>query len=106
VDRAGFVVKKLLGWRSIYSAAPVLSWRVLQGIARYAGVHVYDDAGDMVWANSAFLAVYAQSGGVRTVRFPEPVTVVDAYDQAELAADVTSVELDMSRWETRLLLLA
>jgi len=105
LDRPGLVVKELPGWRSIYSAAPVLSWRLLQSIARYAGVHIFDDAGDMAWGNNAFLAVYAQGDGVRTVRFPEPVTVVDAYDQVELAADAVSLELDMARWETKLLLL-
>ena len=105
VNRPGLVVKELDGWRSIYSAAPVLSWRLLQGIARYAGVHLYDDVGDMVWGNNAFLAIYAQSDGVRTVRFAEPVTVVDAYEDRQLASGVRSLQLDMKRWETKLLLL-
>jgi len=106
LDQPGLVVKELPGWRSIYSAAPVLSWRVMQGIARYADVHLYDDAGDMIWGNNAFLAIYAQSDGVRTVRFPEPVTVVDAYEDRQLASGVRSLQLDMKRWETKLLLLA
>ncbi|MBN1248810.1 MAG: beta-galactosidase, partial [Anaerolineae bacterium] len=69
LERPGMVVKELDGWRSVYSSAPVLSWPVLQGLARYAGVHLYDDLGDMVWANNAFLAIYAQSDGPRTLRF-------------------------------------
>jgi len=105
LDRPGLVVKELDGWRSVYSAAPVLSWRVLQGIARYAGVHLYDDTGDMVWGNNAFLAVYAQGDGVRTVRFPAPVHVEDAYTGQTLAAGAPALDLDMKRWETKLLLL-
>ena len=103
--RPGFVVKELPGWRSVYSAAPVLSWRVLQGIARYAGVHLYDLEGDMIWANNAFLAVYAQSDGTRQLHFPQPTTVVDAYADQPLATGVTTLDLDMKRWETKLLLL-
>ena len=97
------MVKELPGWRSIYSAAPVLSWRVLQSIARYTGVHLYDDAGDMVWGNNGFLAVYAQGDGVRTVRFPEPTHAEDAYTGQALAAGATVLDLDMKRWETKLL---
>ena len=106
LDRPGLVVKELDGWRSVYSAALVLSWRVLQGIARYAGVHLYDDVGDMVWGNNVFLTVYAQGDGVRTVCFLRPLNVEDAYTGQTLAAGVTALDLDVKQWETKLLLLA
>lgn len=104
-SRAGLVVKDLEGFSSVYSAAPLLPWDLLRNLARYAGVHIYDDAGDMLWANDVFLAVYAQHAGERTLRFPGPVTVTDAFTGEILGAEVTALVLDMARWETRLLLL-
>jgi hypothetical protein len=103
--RPGLVVKELEGWRSIYTAAPPLSWELLRNVARMAGVHLYSEAGDMVWGNDAFLAFYSQSVGIRTVPFPKPLTVEDAYEGRVLAENATSVEIDMQAHETRLLLL-
>jgi hypothetical protein len=101
--KTGLAVKDFGDWRSIYSSAPLLPWPLLRDIAREAGVHIYDDRGDMVWANNAFLALYSQSAGSRTVRFPRPVTVEDAYDGGILGTGITSLQLTMSQWETKLL---
>jgi hypothetical protein len=103
--RPGLVVKEMSGWRAVYSAAPVLSWQVLQGIAHYADVHLYNLVGDMLWANNAFLALYALFDGRRQIAFPRPTTVVDALEDRTLAVGATTLELDMARWQTRLLLL-
>ena len=100
----GLVVKEMGDWRSIYSAAPLLPWPLLRNIARDAGVHIYDDAGDMLWSNNAFLAIYAQNAGTRTIRFPTPVTATDAYENRVLGTGVTALDLAMNRWETKLLL--
>jgi len=98
----GLVVKDFGNWLSIYSTAPLLPWQLLRNIARQAGVHIYDDQGDMVWANNTFLAVYSQTDGQRTIRFPRSVTVEDAYEGSKLGTGITSLNLDMSLWETRL----
>jgi hypothetical protein len=103
--RPGLVVKDFGNWRSIYSAAPLLPWQLLHNIACQAGVHIYDDQGDMVWANNAFLAVYSQTTGQRIIRFPRSVTVDDAYEGKRLGADITSLNLDMGLWETRLFII-
>ncbi|MEN6478549.1 MAG: beta-galactosidase [Anaerolineales bacterium] len=93
------------GWRSVYSLAPAMSAELLRNLARWAGVHLYVDNGDMVWANDHFLALYAQSDGERTVRFPRPVDVEDAYHGRWLARGVTALTVDLAHWETALWLL-
>jgi hypothetical protein len=101
--KPGLVVKEFAGWRSIYSAAPLLPWQLMRNIAREAGVHLYDEQGDMVWANNAFLAVYSQEAGRREIRLPAPMNVTDAYTGEWLGDGVVSLTLDMGLWETRLL---
>jgi len=103
--KPGLVVKEMGNWRSIYSAAPVLSWELMRNIARYAGVHLYCEAGDMLWGNRYFLAVYSQSEGQHTIHFPRPTSVEDAYEGTCLAEQVTRLVLPMQKWETQLLLL-
>jgi len=100
----GLAIKDMGTWRSIYSAAPAMSWLLMRNLARWAGVHLYNEQGDMLWANDRFLALYAQHDGLHTLRFPHPVTVVEAYDNRLLASSVTQLELPLKQWETRLLL--
>jgi len=101
----GLVIKDMGTWRSVYSAAPVMSWQIMRNIARWAGVHLYSDIGDMVWGNDRFLAIYAQSEGMRTIRFPKIMNVEEAYDSRPLGVQLNQINLHMKRWETRLLLM-
>ena len=101
----GLVFKDFGSWRSIYSAAPLLPWQLMRNIAREAGVHIYNDQGDMIWGNNAFLAVYSQFQGRHAIHFPEPVTVEDVYEARRFGKITASIELDMGKWETRLFLI-
>jgi hypothetical protein len=103
--KPGLVLKEFETWRSIYSAAPVLSWQLLRNIARYAGVHLYSEQGDMLWANRVFLAVYSQSSGLHQLRFPNPVTLEDAYRGETLGEGISAFEIEMRQWETGLFLM-
>lgn len=103
--RPALAVKEMGAWRSVYSLAPAMSWELLRNLACWAGVHVYVENGDMVWGNDHFLAVYAQSDGERTVRFPRRVDVEDAYHGGWVARGVTELTVEMGRWETALWLL-
>lgn len=103
--KPGLTVKSFEGWHSVYSAAPVLSWQVMRNIARWAGVHLYSEQGDMVWGNNSFLVVYAQEAGRRIIRFAEAVNIEDAYAGVHLASNTRHIDLEMKKFETRLLLL-
>jgi hypothetical protein len=103
--RPGLVVKESGDFHSIYSTAPLLSWQLLQGVARYAGVHLYVENGDMLWANRSFLALYSQSAGARTLHFPGIFDIEDAYTMQFLARAASWIHLEMGLYETRLLFL-
>lgn len=96
IGKPGLVVKEMDGWRSIYSAAPIVPSALLRGIAREAGVHIYSDAGDIVTANGHFLCLYAPGGGTRTVRLPRAATVVDLIDGRVLAREAKEFPLEMA----------
>lgn len=74
--RPGFVTKTIDGWHSVYSAAPNLPASVLRGIARWAGVHLYSQDGDTLYAAPHLLTLHTAAGGPRTLRLPAPVEVV------------------------------
>jgi len=103
--KPGLVVKDLDEWMSIYSSAPVLSWKLIQNIARFAGVHIYLDQGDMVWVNKSFIAIYSQIGGRKTLHIPVAMDIFDAYSQDLIASNASTIEFLMEKWETRLFIL-
>ena len=66
----GFVIKEFSTWKSIYSAAPNLPAGVLRGIANFAGVHIYNDEGDVIYATKDLLAIHTTAGGHREIKLP------------------------------------
>lgn len=86
--KPGFALKEMDGWNSIYLASPDVPAPVLRGIAKYAGVHVYSDDGDVLHATPDLLGIHTVSGGAREFRLPRQVEVVyDLYQDQLLALD-------------------
>ena len=67
----------------------MLKLPVLRGIARNAGVHLYSEKGDVLYATPDLLAVHTVSGGCRTFSLPRQVEVVyDLYNQRLLQREL------------------
>lgn len=58
------------GWRSVYSPKPNVSAGVLRKLAREAGVHIYCEAEEPLYANDRLIALHTTEGGPRTVVLP------------------------------------
>jgi hypothetical protein len=72
-------------WHSVYSATPNIPSPVLRGVARYAGVHLYNEEGDVLYATPRFVAAHTVKGGPRTFKLPQPAEVVyDLYNRKQL----------------------
>jgi len=94
--KPGLVVKEFADWRSVWIASPGVPAPILRGVARYAGVHLYSEAGDVLHASKSLLSVHTVSGGPRTFKLPECVEVVyDLYRDKVLATDADSFDVDL-----------
>lgn len=89
--------------RIVYSSAPMMPGELLCNIARRAGVHLYTDGDDLVYAGGSLVSVTSRQQGRRTIGLPGPTTVCDALTGECLGRNVERVELDMSLHETRIL---
>jgi hypothetical protein len=86
--KPGMGVKAFPEWTSIYVAAPNLPAPVLRGIARFSGVHLYNQEGDVLYATRDQLAVHTVSGGDRTFTLPREVEeVYDLFEGRSIAQD-------------------
>ncbi len=99
----GLGVKEYADWKSIYCAAPNLPAGVLRGIARYAGVHLYNEDGDVLYATREMLGVHTAGGGDRVYRLPEKVAqVYDLFEKREIARDTDDFRVELAPASTRL----
>jgi hypothetical protein len=107
--RAGFGVKTFNpddpreSWVSVYLATPNVPAPVLRGIARFAGVHLYSEDGDVLYATPDLLGVHTVAGGARTFRLPCRVEVIyDLFNARVVAEDATQFEVRLPPASTAL----
>jgi hypothetical protein len=68
------------GWASIYCAVPYLPLEMLRNAARFAGVHVYRDSSDVLFANRHFVAVHTGARpATDELRLPRKTAVYDVF---------------------------
>ena len=107
--KPGFAVKTFnsgtpqAAWTSVYMASPDIPGPVLRGIARYAGVHLYSEDGDVLYATPDLLSVHTVCGGPRTFRLPKPVEIVyDLFAKQAIATNVSEFSVRLPRASTAL----
>jgi hypothetical protein len=101
--KPGFVLKEFGDWSSIYIAAPNIPAPVLRGIARWAGVHLYNEQGDVLYATPQLLGVHTTSGGAREFALPRTAEVVyDLFENKVLAENVDRFSVNLPKLSTQL----
>ncbi|MCY2952566.1 MAG: hypothetical protein NTU53_11400 [Planctomycetota bacterium] len=93
-------IKPMPGWTSIYTWNPVLPAAVLRVFARRAGVPIYNDRDDTLYASRSFLIVNADGAGPRALRFPSPADVFDPFVGRLLARGTTQYDRELIDKET------
>lgn len=90
-------------WTSIYCAVPNIPAPVLRGIAHFAGVHIYSEAGDVLYATPSLLSVHTTGGGARSFTLPRQVEVVyDLFHDRVIAQDTNHFEVELQPASTAL----
>jgi len=85
--RTGSPAKNFGRWTGVYLKDHPTAEQLRQ-ICREAGVHIYIDTGDVVYANKSFLCIHVNEGGNKKVRLPRKTDVYDLINSKELARRV------------------
>jgi len=90
----GVNVADMDGHRSVYIATgPDLTVPALKDLARKAGIHLYSEYEQPVYANSKFLAVHTVNGGIQKIRLPRNSTAVrELFSGRVIARNCTEFE--------------
>lgn len=103
--RPGLVMREHGTWTAVYSSAPLLPASLLRRLAQRAGVHLYIDTDDVVWASRDLLAVSVHRPGPRTIRLPRTADVSDLYAGTVVARRVDAFQADFPDRGTRVFVL-
>ncbi len=92
-------------WTSVYASVPIVPADLLRQIAKNAGVHLYVESADLIYATQGFLAIHAGEDGAKHLHLPESCDLYDPYDKKIDAKDKREVMFDMKKGDTRVWLI-
>lgn len=101
------VMKKFPQWTSIFIGVPAgLSPQLLQNIATYANVHVYNNIGDLfVYHRDDLICLHGIEGNENDIKLPFDAEVKDLFSGEILLAGGKGLKVKLQPGETRLLLI-
>ena len=85
---------------AIYYGSKHINAKTVREFARNAGVHIYSDCDDVLYANASYITLHAATSGKKTLRLPRVATLLDAYTHEVLAENTDTYELDLLKGET------
>jgi glycosyl hydrolase family 42 (putative beta-galactosidase) len=103
--RPALVMKPMAGWTAIHAAVPLLPAGLLRRIARLAGVHLYIESEDVVWASRDLVGISVKDAGPRTVRLSRKARVSDLITGAPVSEAADSFPCDFAARQTRVFVL-
>ncbi len=100
INRPGFVVKEMKEWTSIYCASPMVSAKILRNICRYAGVHIYLETEDLLYANKHFIVIHTKQEGLKVIKLPVKANVYEVFDNRIVGKKITQFKEDLPAKKT------
>jgi len=70
--------KRFPKWTTVYIATPPAPAAVLGELLKMAGVHIYLESKDVLYANESFLAIHTAEGGLKHISLPREREVENA----------------------------
>jgi hypothetical protein len=93
--KTGLAVKEMGGWTSVYISAPNIPPALLRGIAETAGVHVYFDQDQVLYADEHFVSIHTNREVEGILRLPEKADLYDVYSEKFISRSNAEVHLKL-----------
>jgi len=102
-NKPALAVKEHDDWTSVFVGSKAVPSILLRNIAREHGVHIYNNADDVFYANNDFFAIHPAEEGERTIFLPrEAVRVTEVFDEKVVAENSAKIKLDVEFGTTKL----
>lgn len=95
-------VKQCDDFVSVYCASKYVSNDVVREIARFAGCHIYNEAGDVLYANRKYVAISATYSGIHNIKLPGKFSAYEVYEEKYYSHNSNSIDVEMLKGETKM----
>ncbi|MBP5300512.1 MAG: hypothetical protein J6Y80_03810, partial [Victivallales bacterium] len=89
----------------VFYGGALLDTTLLRETAREAGVHIYMESGDNLFAGGQVLSLHAIVPGTKTIRLPRSTDAVELYSGEVLGRNTDTLAFEMAAFETKVILL-
>jgi hypothetical protein len=101
--KPGFVVKTLSGFTSYYCTIPAIPAKWIREIARKAGVHIYLDSDDALYACHDYLAVHtSRKTGKRNIKLIDNAEIIQLYPEVRNIGKTDRFSFESKTPQTRI----
>jgi hypothetical protein len=101
--KPGFVVKALSGFTSYYCTIPAIPAKWMREIARKAGVHIYLDSDDALYACRDYLAVHtSRKTGKRNIILIDNAEIIQLYPEVRNMGKTDRFSFESKTPQTRI----
>jgi hypothetical protein len=101
-NKTGLCVKTIGNRRSIFCSTPVMPSAILRQIARDAGVHIYSESNDALYACENFVALHSKSAGEKIIALPFSARVTDLFENKIIAESADAIRFQSPGRDTRM----
>ncbi len=96
------VLKEADGFTSLYCGTKYISADFLREAARLAGCHIYEEDGNVLYANKNFITVHGAKSGRVTLKFKTKTSPFELYEQKRYGENVSEISFDLKKGETKM----
>ena len=100
-NKVALAVKRNGTGTTVFCGTNRIPPELLQSFARAAGVHIYSDTTDNLFAGNDTLTIHSNRAGIKRIRLPAPVDVVDVFTGEVLAEKADHCDVKMAAPTTR-----
>lgn len=99
-------VKETEDFTSVLCGSKFINADFLRETARFAGCHIFEEDGNVVYANRNYITVHASKTGDITLKLPQKATVTEVYENKVYAENTDTFSLPMVLGETKMFALS
>ena len=95
-------VKEVEGFTSILCGSKFINADFLREAARFAGCHIYEEAGNVLYVNRNYLTIHASRSGRVNIRLPQSASAYEVYEHTFYSRESDCISLDLVKGETKM----
>ncbi|MFI4913104.1 MAG: hypothetical protein ACIAQZ_15705 [Sedimentisphaeraceae bacterium JB056] len=103
---AGMAFRDFGTWQSVYCYTGSVPALAIREIYKKAGVNIYCESGDVLYANRSWVGIHASLTGKKKITLPQKSDVFEVFSEKFIGKDVSEFDWDMSFGETALFVLS